>query len=109
MPSVVDAMNTAVPDTRGSGVSAMSARNSSSGIVPVSIIFDSSNRPRHHVVMIANAMMPPASGNQPPAAILIRFDEKNAPSITTSGTYSASAAPSDQPQLRRQTRKIRYD
>ena len=95
MPSVLDVMNTAVPDTRGSGVSAMSARNRSSGIVPLSICLDSSRRPRHQVVIIANAPTPTASGNQPPAAIFSTLAPRNARSMATNGMNSASATPSE--------------
>src|ERR1041384_3302590 len=59
--------------------------------------------------MIANIPTPTASGNQPPSASLPRFAEKNEKSMTTSGRYSASAAPSDQPQLTRQIRENKND
>ena len=95
MPSVPEDMNTAVPETRGSGVSAMSCRNNSSGIVPLSIVLESSRRPRHHVVMITKTPAPTASGNQPPAAIFTTFAEKNERSISTNGMNSSSAAGSE--------------
>ena len=45
----------------------MSARNSSSGIVPASIVFDSSMRPRHQVVITPNTR--DADREREPAAV----------------------------------------
>ena len=95
MPSADDAMNTAVPGTRGSGLAWMSIRNSSSGTVPESMIFDSSSRPRHHVVMMMKTPAPTDSGIQPPSTTLIALAEKKPRSMNTNGMNRASAARSE--------------